>query len=210
MRICLLILSIGFTAGVQAQWLNHRDPEAPRTKDGKPNLSAPAPRSSNGKPDLSGIWQAEGAPLSELKKLLEDGINGLGEDDPPLTFFNVLADFKPEEAPMRPEVAAEWQKRAAAAFTEPPPALCVPPSTPLIDSFPSPYKIVETPKLVLMLYEVRYVLPPDFHGWAEAPRGSPVQLAWIFDRKMGGRYAGGGNGRIKRQEPVGYFRPSPQ
>lgn len=153
MRICLLILSIGFTAGVQAQWLNHRDPEAPRTKDGKPNLSAPAPRSSNGKPDLSGIWQAEGAPLSELKKLLEDGINGLGEDDPPMTFFNVLADFKPEEAPMRPEVAAEWQKRAAAAFTEPPPALCVPPSTPFIDSFPSPYKIVETPKLVLMLYE---------------------------------------------------------
>ena len=60
MRICILILLAG--VGVHAQWLNHRDPETPRTKDGKPNLSAPAPRASSGKPDLSGVWQAEGAP----------------------------------------------------------------------------------------------------------------------------------------------------
>jgi hypothetical protein len=34
-----------------AQWLNYPDARTPRTKDGKPNLTAPAPR-MNGKPDL--------------------------------------------------------------------------------------------------------------------------------------------------------------
>ena len=153
MRLCTLILLAGITAGVHAQWLNNRDPGTPRTRDGKANLSAPAPRGSNGKVDLSGVWQGEGATKKDLVKLMPpDGINGLGEDDPPLAFFNVLADFKPEEMPMLPEVAAEYEKRAAVALTEPPPALCVPPAVPIVDSF-GPFKIVQTPKLMLMLFE---------------------------------------------------------
>ena len=109
MRTCMLILLAG--VGVQAQWLNHRDSATPRTKDGGPNLSAPAPRNSNGKPDLSGVWQAEGAPVSELMKILPAGVNGLGEDPPPMSFFNVLAGVKPEESPLRPEFAAMYEER---------------------------------------------------------------------------------------------------
>ena len=153
MRICVLILSVSAATGLHAQWLNNRDPGIPRTKDGKVNLSAPTPR-ANGKVDLSGVWQPEGATKKDLVKLLPpDGINGLGEDDPPLAFFNVLADFKPEEMPLRPEVAVEYQKRAAASLTAPPPALCVPPSTPFSIAFGAPFKIVQTPKLMLMLFE---------------------------------------------------------
>src|SRR5882724_10545776 len=43
-------------ATLSAQWLNHPTPGMPRTKDGKPNLSAAAPRTADGKPDLSGLW----------------------------------------------------------------------------------------------------------------------------------------------------------
>jgi hypothetical protein len=50
----LLALGLAFTA--QAQWIKLPLPGTPRTKDGKPNLSAPAPRASDGHPDLSGIW----------------------------------------------------------------------------------------------------------------------------------------------------------
>jgi len=151
MRICILILLL--TTGGQAQWLKYRDPAAPRAKDGKVNLSGSVPRASNGKPDLSGVWQGEGAPISELMKILPVGVNGLGEDPPPMAFFNVLAGVKPEESPLRPELVAEYQKNAAVALTEPPPAFCTPSPTPWVDAFPSPFKIVQTPKLMLMLVE---------------------------------------------------------
>ena len=64
---------VGAVAGVDAQWVSHPTPGLPRTADGKPNLRAPAPRAADGKPDLSGVWQAEGASIPELVKLLPGG-----------------------------------------------------------------------------------------------------------------------------------------
>lgn len=152
MRKCILILLVG-AAGIHAQWLNVRDPGSPRTKDGKPNLSAPAPRASTGKPDLSGLWQGDGAPIPELMKILPSGVNGLGEDPPPMAFINVLSGVKPEDDPLRPEFRAEYKARSSVALTEPPPAFCTPSPTPFVDAFPGPFKIVQTPKLTLMLVE---------------------------------------------------------
>src|ERR1044071_5984384 len=42
-----------------AQWVQLPTPGTPRTRDGKPNLTAPAPRTRDGKPDLSGVWERE-------------------------------------------------------------------------------------------------------------------------------------------------------
>jgi hypothetical protein len=50
----VLGLVLAGTVCVEAQWLNHRDPNIPRTADGMPNLAAPPPQ-FNGKPDLSGV-----------------------------------------------------------------------------------------------------------------------------------------------------------
>ena len=175
MRICILIILLG--VGAEGQWLNHRDPDAPRAKDGKVNLAGPAPRASNGKPDLSGVWQGEGAPFSDLMKILPAGVNGLGEDAPPMSFFNVLAAYKPEESPLRPEFRAAYERRAAVAITTPPPVLCGPPPVPLVDSLPAPFKIVQTSKLTLMLFESDTIFRQIFTDGRKHP--DDPQPSWL-------------------------------
>jgi hypothetical protein len=49
-------LALLLAAPLAAQWVNLRTPGIPRTRDGKPDLTAPAPKTSGGKPDFSGMW----------------------------------------------------------------------------------------------------------------------------------------------------------
>src|ERR1041385_3728821 len=117
-----------------AQWAQYRDPAIPRGKDGKPNLSAPAPRLA-GKPDLTGIWEAESAPVDEIKQfLLPGGINGLGEDIPSKYFFNFFADYPLGQEPMQPAAAAMYQKMSQNQGK--PPTLCPPPTLALENVIP--------------------------------------------------------------------------
>jgi hypothetical protein len=51
-----------------AQWLNQPKAGVPRTRDGKPNLSAPAPK-MKGKPDLTGLWQADRDAPGEIERV---------------------------------------------------------------------------------------------------------------------------------------------
>jgi len=125
-------------------------------RDGKPNLSAPAPRASNGKPDLSGVWQTELAPSGEFERLFGDVSFAVvpGDDFRSFSkyFFNVLADFKPEEAPIRPEAAELFRKRGG---KDNPVSRCLPLGIPSAEILSyAPYKIIQTPGLIVMLYEV--------------------------------------------------------
>src|SRR5262245_9711852 len=169
---------------VNAQWAVYRDPTVPRTRDGKPNLSAPAPR-LNGKPDLSGIWQAESAPLAEIKQfLLPEGINGLGEDLPPKYFFNVFADYPGGREPMRPEVRAQIEKRPPGGGM--PPTLCPLPTLPLEGLVPAPFKIVQTPRLTMVLYEADTVFRQIFSdGRALPPDPQPSWLGYSVGKWAG-------------------------
>ncbi len=112
----ILAAILAGSVGAHAQWLKHPTPGTPRTKDGKPNLSAPAPRAADGKPDLSGLWIAESASIKELEKIIPDHVDGaqtLGEAAPSRYFMNILWDFKPEEIVMTPAAAALAKKRGA-------------------------------------------------------------------------------------------------
>ena len=146
----------GASLCVHAQWVNHPTPGAPRTKDGKVNLAAPAPR-VGGKPDLSGIWQVEPTPLAELTALFGDVAALAVPGDDPRTFtkyvFNILADFKPEEAPLRPEFAEIFGKRAQVLGLDIPTSHCLPGGIPFSMLLPFPTKIVQTPGLIVMLLE---------------------------------------------------------
>ncbi len=120
-------------------------------------MSAPAPR-VRGKLDLSGIWEVESSPRKVLATLFPPGVgllpggeNGLGEDDPQKYFLNILADFKLGEEPLTPAAAVLLRQRMQSG--EKPSTLCEPPGVPLTELYPAPYKIVQTPGVMLMLYE---------------------------------------------------------
>jgi hypothetical protein len=151
------ILLLAASTPLVGQWLNYRDSSIPRTRDGKPNLSAAAPRASNRKPDLSGIWQTEATPADEMRRIFGD-VNALSvPGDDPLTFskyfLSVLADFKPEESPLRPEAAGQFQRLTANRGKESPTINCLPPGLSQADLGPFPYKIIQTPGLIVILYE---------------------------------------------------------
>jgi hypothetical protein len=152
------ILFAGTLLCAHAQWLNYPTPGTPRTREGKPKLSAPAARASNGKPDLSGVWQVEPPPAGEIERLIGGDFSSfVVPGDDPRTFskyfFNILADFKPEEAPMRPEAAEVFRKRPQGRddSTE---THCLPLGIPRAGLIPVPFKIVQTPGLIVMIYEV--------------------------------------------------------
>ena len=135
----------------EGQWLHQRDPATPRTAGGKPDLSKPAPR-ANGRPDLSGVWQAEGSPIPDLMRLLPGAANGLGEDIPSKYFISVLADFNPGTEPLRSTVSRPPD--AIRNFRNDDPGFkCLPRGMPLLDLQPAPFKIVQTPRVLMMLYE---------------------------------------------------------
>jgi hypothetical protein len=101
--------------------------------NGQPNLAAPAPKMADGKPNLEGIWEPNG-----IKYLI-----------------NIAADLKPEEVPFRPEAAAIYKMRRENNGKEDPDARCLPSGMPRKDAITSPYKILQSPGLIVFLYESR-------------------------------------------------------
>src|SRR5437763_11887429 len=130
-----------------AQW-NHPVAGAPRTPDGKINMTGPVPR-VNGKPDLSGIWQVEAAPRGP-------GLFGLGESPNSKYFRDILSDFKRGEEPLTPE-GAEILRRNTQPGVVGPSLRCLPDGVPHADLLPEPFKIIQTPTEILMLYEVETI-----------------------------------------------------
>jgi len=148
----LLFLFMLLTTVAHAQWLNFPTPGTPRTRDGKADLSAKAPRAPDGKPDLSGVWRTEPVPPGENSTVFD--LPG----DYPSTFskyfFNILADFKPEEAPIRPEAAALTRNNAGRGGNNPV-SHCLPLGIPSADIFTfAPFKIIQARGLIMIMYEV--------------------------------------------------------
>ena len=135
------------------QWLNHPDPQTPRLRDGKPNLSGPAPR-LNSKPDLTGVWEADATPMKELKQALPPDFFDLQIDLPSASKYlmNLLWDFKPEQDPTRPEAAALLKQRLESNNKDVPGARCFPSSLPFT-LLVVPFKIVQAPRQIVMLFE---------------------------------------------------------
>ena len=101
----------------------------PRTFQAKPNLSAP--RTADRKPDLSGLWA------------LNDQTY----------WYDIGAELGPEGVPMQPSAAAVYRERRENEGKDNPIARCMPAGVPTIDTIPTPFKILQTPSQLAILYE---------------------------------------------------------
>ncbi len=146
---------------VMAQWPNHPTPGIPRTPDGKPDLSAPAPRSADGKPDLSGVW------------IVSNGS------------FYLASDLKPED--IQPWAAALYKQREDDFRRDTDGIHCLPPGPKAgigLGNFPM--KIVQTPNLVVVLYEYQTIFRQIFtDSRALPPDPNPTWMGYSVGRWEG-------------------------
>ena len=149
------------TAG--AQWLNYREPSAPRLANGKPNLVAPAPKAFDGKPDLSGVWMHEATTEEESKRLFGNLAEAFAAVEVPgmelrtvhKYALNLLADHKREEG-LETAGTLERMKQNQALFNLegcPIGNIGSAPPFPLVGLLSEAIKIVQAPQLTLVLYE---------------------------------------------------------
>ncbi len=130
-----------------AQWPTFKDPDVPRTADGKVNLAAPAPRAANGKPDLSGVWMVRSS-------------GGL---------FYLGGDLKPQD--IEPWAAALIKQRQANYRNDTDGINCKPPGPKAgIGVGNLPMKVVQTPKLTAILYEYQTVFRQIFTDGRPLPK----------------------------------------
>jgi hypothetical protein len=162
LRLCILLALL--VTGAHAQWLNYPTPGIPRTADGKPNLTAVAPRAPGGKPDLSGVWMHEITTVAEVKRLFGNVFDADIALAPPgmeigtqhKYAFDVLLDYKPEEAMMRPQAAEIFRLHHHAPVAEDAASVCTGViGFPLAGLLSEPIKIVQAPRLTMILYEAQ-------------------------------------------------------
>jgi hypothetical protein len=159
LRLFVVLSFALLSTGVHAQWLNFPAPGTPLTRDGKPNLAASAPRTAEGKPDLSGVWLHELTSVAEMRRLFGDRLEGEIQTSVPgmeigtqhKYAFNILLDFKPEESPLRPKGAELLRRNATNAD---PADVCLGTAgLPLAGLLSEPIKIVQSPRLTVILHE---------------------------------------------------------
>jgi hypothetical protein len=147
-----------------AQWPTVKSAAAPRTADGRVNMDAPPPRTADGKPDLSGIWDKAILPGEAPRPGFFLGAG-------PSQAFRDLAAAVPEGLPIRLEAAKLKATRFGQNSKDHPDAHCLPLHPIQLHLHPQPRKIVQTPDVILLVYEANDGRRQVFMDGRQLPSG---------------------------------------
>lgn len=142
----LVVAACLMAAPVDAQWINYPTAGIPRLPDGTPNLSAPAPKTAD-KPDLSGLWQPAAILVGDI-----------------------AANLPPGSVPFQPWAEELYKRRRASDSRDDPTASCIVGGVPRSNLVPYPFKILQVPNMVVILYEAVHAYRQIFSDGRPFPR----------------------------------------
>ena len=200
LSLCAIVLLLVGSVSLSAQWPKFQESGVPRDAQGHVRMDAPPPRTSDGKPDLSGNWlRADREPLpSELAGLFSQNRNAGGDvvveplvspfpadpKSPPIAAFWDIGTFVTGGLPLTPWAATLKKERMAKESKDNPDANCMPMGITQFHMQPQPRKIVQTPKLIVILYESNYGLRYIYtDGRRLPPQGEPQP--WWYGYSVG-------------------------
>jgi hypothetical protein len=163
------VLAIAVVASplVSAQWATMPRAGAPRTPDNRVKLDAPAPRTADGKPDFTGVWESVRT---------GSGQQIVGIDPPPLSrtsqFWNIGAGLD-GDLPLQPWAFELRNTRIADKSKDNPDAHCLPIGITQLHNHPQPRKIIQTPTLIVILYEANGGVRQIFLDGRPLPHDDP-------------------------------------
>ena len=167
------------SAPMWAQWPSHPTPGVPRLESGAVNMDAPAPRTADGKPDLSGNWVRFAAPGGRRGA----GAGAAAPAPPPpgtppvATFGEVGAGF-PEGLPLTPWAAELKKQRMAADMKDNPDANCLPMGLTQFHTHGQPRKVMQNSSVIAIMYEANYGLRYIYVDGRSLPEQGSVQPFW--------------------------------
>jgi hypothetical protein len=163
----------------QAQWGEYASAKVPRNAAGEPNLDAPAPRTADGKPDFTGVWQGAGAPPGGG----EAAAQPVDPKAPPVAGVLNIAQNMKDGPPFRAEGKALLDARRAANGKDNPEAACLPMGIVQFHTQGAPRKFVQTPDLLVILYEASMGIRQIFTDGRKLPSDDPQP--WWYGYSVG-------------------------
>jgi hypothetical protein len=177
--VCLITFFALAGPSLAAQWPKRMPPDVPKNAAGQVDPDAPAPKTADGKPDLSGLWR--GAPLAG-----PGGRRGGGPGaapatppppppaGPPATNFLDIAQNIPGGLPLTPYGQELLKTRVAGNSKDNPEAHCLPMGIIQLHTQGAPRRFIQSPRQLVILYEASMERREIFtDGRTVPPMGEP-------------------------------------
>ena len=158
---------------IEAQWDSRSAPGVPRDSKGEPDFNAPAPRTADGKPDLSGVWPGMGGQQAQAQPA----------GGPPVAGFRDVAQNIKEGLPFKPEGAALLKERRDNNSKDNPEAHCLPMGIMQFHTQGAPRKFIHTAGILVILYEASSGLRQIFTDGRPLPSNDPQP--WWYGYSVG-------------------------
>ena len=180
----LAVLALTLSVPAAAQWPDYPTRDAPRNGDGAVALDGPTPRTDTGVVDFTGIWEIQRGVIgggSQAREQGEPEPPGAPDGTPPLAaFFDIGANL---QVPYRNWARELRAQRMADNQKDNPDAHCLPMGHMQFHLHPQPREIIQTPDVIVMIYEGNAGVRQIFLDGRETPGNDPI--SWWYGYSWG-------------------------